>query len=268
MLKKTLYVGAGVALLLGLLFGRDAISYVATGIASVRQSVKDSIPIEVELERAENMITNITPEIRRSRHIIAKEEVEIDRLEKRINGLEDALAQDESNIMRLKADLEGGDSYFVYAGHRYDRGQVNADLENRFERFKTKDATLGNLKKVLAARQKSVAAAREKLGDMVASKRQLEVEIENMRARTKMLEVAKTTSDFKFDDSHLARTQSLLSDIDARIQAEELVVNEATSVNFDEIPLDEPTETKNVTDAITDYFSAPRPNGELVDADL
>ena len=45
MLKKSLYVAGAVALLLGLLFGRDAVSYVSTSVGQLHEQVKDSVPI-------------------------------------------------------------------------------------------------------------------------------------------------------------------------------------------------------------------------------
>ena len=52
MMKKSIYVGAAVALLLGLLFGRDAVSYVSTSVSQLHQSVKDNVPIEFEIDHA------------------------------------------------------------------------------------------------------------------------------------------------------------------------------------------------------------------------
>lgn len=265
MLKKSLYVAAAVALLLGLLFGRDAISYVSTSVGQLHEQVKDSVPIEFELERARNMIKEIDPEIRRSMHLIAKEEVRVDRLAKQIDDLEGKLANKEDEIMTLKADLDTGESYFYYANRRYTRDDVKADLAKRFENFKTNDATLATLQKQLTAREKSLDAARQKLDGMIAAKRQLEVEVENLEARLKMVEVAKTTADFNFDDSHLSRTKELITDIQTRIQTEETLLNNYTEYDS-EIPVSEPEEVKDVTEEITEYFGGSRPSDVLVNA--
>jgi peptidoglycan hydrolase CwlO-like protein len=264
MMKKTIYVGAAAALLLGLLFGRDAVSYVSTSVSRIHQTVKDSVPIEFELERARNMIKDITPEIRRSMHLIAKEEVKVEQLASQIGNLEGQLAKDEENILNRKADLQTGESYYYYAGHRYSRDAVNDDLGKRFNRFKTQDENLGALHKMLGARQQGLEAARTKLNDMMAAKKQLEVEVENLEARLKMIEVAKTTADFHFDDSHLARTKELISEINIRVKTEEKLLGHLSDYEF-EIPVevDEP-EVKDVTDEITDYFGGTRPDHSLV----
>jgi chromosome segregation ATPase len=255
MLKKALFIGGGLALLAVLFFGRDAVSYISTSVAKLHESVKDSVPIEFEIERARKMIKDLVPEIRRNMHLIAKEEVEVERLEKQVAEAEARLTKNRGDLMRLKADLDGGETTFVYANHTYTRGQVTADLESRFARYKTQDATLANLHKVLHARQRGLDAAREKLEGMLAAKRQLEVDVENLEARMKMVEVAQTTSDFNFDDSHLARTKELINEIHTRIDVAEKMVN-ADGYFHDEIPLEAEAETGDVSADIAEYFGA------------
>ncbi len=267
MTKKLMYGGAAAVLLLSLLFGRDVLSYTGTWISEVRQSVKDNVPIEFELERARNMITDITPEIRSSMHAIAKEEVKIEQLASQIENLETQLAQDEETILSRQADLDKGESYYYYAGHRYSRDAVNDDLTKRFTRFKTQDENLGALHKMLDARQRGLDAARTKLNDMMAAKKQLEVEVENLEARLKMVEVAKTTADFSFDDSHLSRTKELINDINLRIKTEENLMGHLSDHEF-EIPVEvEETQSKNISDEITEYFGAARPDHSLVNVE-
>lgn len=263
MFKKMILVGAGSALALGLLFGRDAMSYVATSYGRLHDQVKQNVPIEFEIERAHRMIHDLTPEIRSNMHLIAKEEVDVDKLQRQVDKLNEGLAQDKREVLRLKTDLDDGSQTYQYASHRYTRAQVKADLASRFERFKTQDATREKLEGILRARQKGLEAARAKLDGMLVAKRQLEVDVENLEARLRMVEVAQTTSSFKFDDSQLSRTENLLEDIQTRIEvAEKLVASEGYFA--DEIPLDE-AEVKDVSDEVAAYFSPQQ--GEEIAAD-
>jgi hypothetical protein len=257
MVKKTMFVAGGAVLLLVLLFGRNAFSYVTTTVGWVHDSVKESVPIEFEIQRARSMITDLTPEIRRNMHLIAKEEVEVERLGRQIADNERRLTKERDELMRLKGDLDSGGNHFTYAGHRYSADQVKIDLANRFERYKSNDNTLINLHKVYSARQRSLYAARQKLEGMLAAKRQLEVDVENLEARLKMVEVAQTTSDFNFDNSHLARTKEVISEIRTRIEVNERLVN-ADQHFHDEIPLEEGPEAEDLSDAITRYFGSER----------
>ena len=77
MLKKLLFVGVGLALLLALFMGRDCCSYLSTSMGWMKDSVKESVPVQFEIERARKMIRDLDPEIERNMRKIALEEVEI-----------------------------------------------------------------------------------------------------------------------------------------------------------------------------------------------
>ena len=252
MVKKTMYLGSALVLLLALCFGRNALSYVSTGVDQMSTAVKTSVPISFEIDRAHKMIKSLTPEIRRNYHLIAREEIEVEQLEKKLAESETRLAQDREEMLHLNTELDSDQNYYYLAGHRYTANQVKSDLANRFKHYKTADATSLNLRKVVNARKKGLAAAHDKLNGMLTARRQLEVDIENLEARLKMVEVAQTTSEFNFDDSHLARTRELVQDIDTRIAVAERLIN-AETIFHDRIPLDKPA-TEDVSNQISEYF--------------
>lgn len=267
MLKKVVLAGVGSTLLAGLLFGTDAFSYVSTTASRVHDRVKDNVPVEFELERAHKMIQDLTPEIRRNMHLIAKEEVEVEKLEARVGTLEKKLAGSQMDILRLKNDLDSGETYYTYAGHEYSRSAVQTDLVSRFERFKTQDATRVKLESILRARQQGLDAARAKLDAMLAARRQLEVDVENLEARQKMVEVAQTSSSFAFDDSQLSRTKRLIDDIRTRIEVAERMVDAEGEV-AGEIPLSEPQDT-DISNDVANYFGLTADeDAELAEIDL
>jgi len=252
MLKKSAYVGGAAVLLLVLLFGGDAWSYLRTGMRNTHAAVADQIPIEFQLERARNMIKDLDPEIERNMRTIAKEEVEICGLKEELKSLEGKVAKSESEVLRLTGDLKRGDSHFVYAGKSYSSEQVKTDLENRFNRHKALKSTVDSLAKVVAKREQGLAAAQEKLAAMRAAKGQLEVDVAELAARHQMVQVAQSSSTFKFDNSVLSRAQDTVKDIGTRIKVAETLVN-ADTAPLGEINLEE-KQQKDITEEVTKYF--------------
>lgn len=252
MVKKGLLVGGALLLLLGLFFGRDAISYSKTSLGWVRQSVKDAVSVEFELQRARDMIKGLDPEIRGNMHLIAKEEVEVNSLREKLTEGEKQVSKNKADIDRLNTDLKRGESNFVYCGKSYTAKQVENDLTNRFEQFKVKEATIGKLRQILAARENGLAAGREKLKAMQSAKSQLEIDVANLEARLEMVKVAQSTSNFNFDDSRLGRTKELVKEISTRIDVSEKLVNAETTYPG-QISLEE-TKTSNISEQITEYF--------------
>ncbi|MBI3840030.1 MAG: hypothetical protein HY288_19075 [Planctomycetia bacterium] len=264
MIKKALVTVGGLGLLMVLFFGRDAASYIRTSAGWVKDTVKSSVPIEFEIERARRMVKNLIPDIRRNMHVIAQEEVEVERLDKQITQTSATLEKDRTEMLRLKTDLAATQPVYQYAGRSYTAKDVKADLANRFERYKTHDATLASLRDIQAARRKSLDAARQKLEGMLVAKRQLEVDVENLEARFKMVEVAQTTCDFNIDDSQLGRVKDLITEVRTRLNVAERLVNTEGELH-EEIPLSAP-QSDNIIDQITEYFSAEKDGTKVAEA--
>ena len=252
MLKKLL-IGGGVVVALVVLFHvTDAESYVKTSASCVKDSVKDAVPIEFQLKRARGMVRDIVPEVRKNMHVIAREEVEVERLAKQIDAAEKSAAQAKSEMMRLKSDLEKGEEAYTYSGRVYTVSEVKKDLSNRFERYQTSEATLESLKAIHDAREKRLQAARKKLENMLASRSQLLVEIENLEARLQMVSATQAGSEYHFDDSQLGRVKELVSDLRTRLSVAERLVN-AENRFHDEIPLEEEA-PEDIVDRVAEYF--------------
>jgi chromosome segregation ATPase len=259
-------VGTAAGLLVAtLLFGRDVVSYVRTSVGYMTSSVTDSVPMEFQIERARGMIDGLVPEIRKNMHVIAKEEVEVEKLRTQIADAEVNLERDQAELKRLAGDLSTGDEVFHYAGRKYTPAQVKADLANRFERYKVSEATLGSLREICDARERSLDAARQKLEGMLATKRQLEVEVENLDAELQMVAAAQTTAEYNFDDSKLGRVKELIEDLRTRLEVAQRMVN-AEGYYQGEIPLDE-TPPEDIASQVTEYFGLGQPGAKTLAKD-
>ncbi len=254
MIKKAVVTVAGLALLSVLFFGRDAASYVFTSVGWVKDSVKAQVPIEFEIERARRMVKNLVPDIRKNMHVIAQEEVEIERLDKEIVKTESTMTRSKAEIMKLKDDLAKAQPVYHYAGRTYPVRAVKLDLANRFERYKTHDAMLASLHEIQSARRRSLDAARQKLENMLVARRQLEVDVENLEAQFKMLQVAQTMSEHNIDDSQLGRVKDLIADIRTRLTVAERLAN--TPLIDGEIPVSTfEGDGNDILDEVTEYFT-------------
>jgi hypothetical protein len=97
---------------------------------------------------------------------------------------------------------------------------------------------------------------------MLAAKRQLEVECENLDARLKMVEVSQTASELNVDESRLGRAKELVAELRSRLQvAEKLVGSESTFQG--EIQLDE-AGTEDIVDQVAEYFDGEAPAAQPV----
>lgn len=217
MLKKAIIGIAATGLISTFVFGRDVFSYIKTFGCSARNALKAEVPIEFEMQRARDMVENLVPEIRKCMHVIAEEEVNVEHLKRDIAAAGSALGKQKDEILALRSDLGKGQQTYQYASRVYTAGDVKRDLATRFERFKVAEATLGSKQQMLSAREKSVAAAREQLENYLVTKRDLEVQIENLDARLKTLQAAQSASTVQLDNSQLARAKKLIGDLNKQL---------------------------------------------------
>lgn len=260
MIKKTLLAGGALALLIALVFGRSAMSYVKTGVGMARDTVRNSVSVEFDLKRARDEIKSLEPEIRKNIERIANEEAQIGKLDRKVTRADEDLAQMKSEILRLTNDLETNSSnYFVYTKDdggelSFTREHVKRELKARFSAYQSKDQEKSHYADILEARKETLMAAQEKLVAMRDAKSSLEVDVERLEAKLEMVKVAKAKSEFKFDDSKLSRVRKLIEDIDTRIEVESKLADSSNQYPL-RIPLGEETGSVDITEKVHDYFS-------------
>src|SRR3954468_7016865 len=252
MFKRAILVGTGVCVTSLVLFGRDAASYVKTSYRRVTSTVQDQVPIDFQIDRARQMVKDLDPEIRNSMHVIAKEEVALEQLNQQLAGNQDKADKEKKDILHLQADLGEKKSVLQSPTPTYSCDEVKQALARRFSRFKVADDTLASMKQMRDARQKNLDAAQQKLSAMVNARRKLEVDVQNLEAKRKLVEVAQASSDYVFDDSQLARAKDLINDIRTRLDVAAKLANADVNVQS-EIPLNEAAPA-DITDQVTEYF--------------
>jgi hypothetical protein len=252
MIKKAILVATGLGVTTLVLFGRDAASYVSTTYHKLTDSVQESVPVEFQIDRARQMVKDLEPEIRNSMHVIAKEEVALEQLNQQIANNQSKADKDKGDILRLQADLSSNKNTYRYASRSYSSDEVKQDLSRRFSRFKVADDTLASMKSMRDAREKNLDAAQQKLAAMINARHKLDVDIQNLEAKRKLVEVAQASSEYVFDDTQLARCKELIGDIRTRLDVAAKLANADVSVET-EIPLDDATPV-DITEQVTEYF--------------
>ncbi|MEX2317494.1 MAG: hypothetical protein WD669_10110 [Pirellulales bacterium] len=262
MIKKVLFLGVGLALASVVLYGTSAKSYLKTGYHRLTNSVNETVPVEFQIDRARQMVRDLEPEIRNSMHVIAKEEVAVEQLKKQVEAAQSQAEKEKGDIMRLQADLGKNKDIYRYASRTYTVGEVKDDLARRFSRFKVSDDTLASMKQMRDAREKNLDAAQQKLAAMINARRKLDIDIQNLEAKRKLVEVAQASSEYVFDDSQLARAKELITDIRTRLDVAAKLANADVNVQT-EIALDDATPS-DITDQVAEYFGIGEKPKEVV----
>lgn len=240
MIRKTMKIGvvslAGLTLVAGLLFGTELGSYVWTSANTVRTAVKDHVPIEFELQRARDLLEEIIPEMQANVGLIAKEEVEIANLKEDIDRSRDSMAVEKVRITKLGDALKTQRASYTFGGAQYTHDQVKGELARAFDRYKEAEIVLAGKQRLLDTRQKSLQAAMQMLERTRSEKARLEDRIAALDSQYRLVKAASTTSKVQLDNSKLAQTEKLISDVKKRLDvAERVLAHEARFVQPIEI---------------------------------
>ncbi len=239
LVKKSIVTGLAVLGAAGVVFGTQAWSYVRTGVNNVQNAVQAEVPIAFELDRARDEVQLLLPEIRKSLHVVAEEQVEVEHLKAALEAKGAALAEQQQSLVTLTADLKSDRQHFVYAGSNYDRPELEKDLAERFNRFKIAEESLKKEREMLVMKERALNIHRDTLEKMLSQKKTMELELDRLQARLRTVESRKQITSLSIDDSKLAQVKSMIGTIDKKLDVEDAVLD--AEGNFsDLIPITKP----------------------------
>jgi len=213
-MKKGL-VGAGLAALaLGLLFGSKAPSYVKTAFHKVRHNVDRSVPIQFEIDRARSELADLKPAIEQNIENVARAEEDVKELRSEIVAFRTNLDRETRDMLALRRELGSGD--IRRTGATYTEDEVKKELKGRLDHCRQSQRTLSEMEKTLRLKEDAVKSARLQLKSFIEQKVTLEREIDEVEARQRSIEVARTTNEFRFDDSALGKVKQTIKELKKR----------------------------------------------------
>lgn len=241
------------------LFGRYFGSYAQTTTRSVRESVRRTVPLDFELQRARDMINEVIPELRANIRTIAREEVEVDRLKLEVVDAESDLAIRRQNVTELKNELETHQVSYVIDGKDMSRQQLAERLASQFEQYKRSKSIVTSKQRLLATRRRSLEAAQLLLERTLSRKAELEQQVEALVAQHRLMKARAATSDFHFDDSQLGQAEKLMSELAVRLETASRVLDHELEYYGDTIPveLEEEHGNENLLAEIEAQFGEP-----------
>ena len=266
---KTVKAGLATLGIAAVVFGTQAWSYIRTGVSNVQNAVQSEVPIAFELDRARNEVQQLLPEIRRSLHVVAEEQVDVEHLKAALDTKGAALAEQQQSLVTLTADLKSDRQHFVYAGSNYDRVELEKDLAERFSRFKIAEESLKKEREMLVMKERALTVHRDTLEKMLSQKKTMELELDRLQARLRTVESRKQITSLSIDDSKLAQVKSMIGTIDKKLDVEDAILD--AEGNFsDLIPITKPAiSTVDIVAAVEAHLGtqppAP-PEVELVNA--
>jgi chromosome segregation ATPase len=219
LVKKGLVGAALGAGTLFLVFGTHAPSYVKAAFHKVRRDAHNRVPVRFDIDRARDDIARLVPAIRENMEVLARVDVEAERLGREIDATRANLDRETKAMLAARDNLKKGE--FRLAGHArvlYTEAELKADLGRRLDNVKRIGNTLASKEATYKAKQTEVGALRQQLETTIATKKTLTTKLDEIEARLRMIEATQTKNEFDFDDSALARAKETVTDLEKRLE--------------------------------------------------
>lgn len=238
-----------------LLVGLPFLSYVRTSAASVREAVKNSVPIEFELQRAKDMVDAILPELQTQVRMIAQEEVEIAALEADVNQSNERLDREQVQLTKLRNEMRTQLVSFEVGGREWSRSQMTEQLARRLDRYKSGQLALAGKERLLDKRKESLTAALSALDSMRHRKAELEHKVEALAAQARILNASQHEAGIHIDGSELSQADQLVREIETRLDVAKRVLDHEQDIFAIDLERDEISEEQVLAD-FDDYFDS------------
>ncbi|QDU71258.1 hypothetical protein [Mucisphaera calidilacus] len=212
---------AGTVVLGGLVFGTELGSYASTSWNSMTTSIRDSVPLEIELQRARDLLDQIIPEMRANIRVIAEEEVELQGLSREIDKASVRLSDQRAGVEHLRSMLAVEHASYRVGNHHVSRDEVRSDLARRFALLQEAEASVEAKRRLFKGRQAALDAAISALEKTRVQKAELEAQIEALDAQHRLIQAASVGSGTSIDQSKIAQTNDLISQIRKRLDVAE-----------------------------------------------
>jgi septal ring factor EnvC (AmiA/AmiB activator) len=223
-IKFIVLTAAGTLIVGGVLFGRDLFSYVTSSARSVRAAVAENVPIEFQLRRAKDLVSDIVPEMQANIRLIAQQEVEITSLKADIEQSQKNLGDERVRVAKLRDGLTSSNVSFAYGNVTYTRDQLKEDLARRFDCLKEAEVVLAGKERLLQNRERSLAAAIQALDRTRSQKALLESQIASLEGQHQLIKAASVGTNIELDRSKLAQSEKLIADIKKQLDVAERVL--------------------------------------------
>ena len=265
MIKKVLAGVVGAVVLGVVVYGTSFFGYLRTAKDEIQKAADDAVPMDFKLADAERMVKELDPEIKRVMTLVAKQQVDVDDLNKSVAKKEADLGKAKEQILALKSELDKGEKEYVFEGQNYSADQVRTDLDGKFTRFKRDTEMVNREKELLKARQEALTINEGRLDEMITAKRDLESQMEFLKSRVETEKAAEALGKSEIIDSNskMAKAQKVIADLNKKLDVNDKV-RAAEGRLATDIKVPEKKEIKNVSQEIENFFGdEAKPKTEL-----
>lgn len=218
---KVFVVGAGLLGLSG--FGIvEALEYAQVARNNVKEAVKDSIPLSVEIDRMQVILDKMDQQVGQQKYAAAKAQVALEDAEAAVGHSRhdcDSLLSDMKKLRMIQSSGTKTACGAIQVGaYKVSAEDVNQALSNKLAGWKAKSAALTEQEASLERQRSAYRTLATRFEDWSQKRQLLSHRVEALRARNTAQQAGSGAVDSSFDTTDLARAAQLADDIEHKLR--------------------------------------------------
>jgi peptidoglycan hydrolase CwlO-like protein len=250
-----------------------------TGKRMIEEKINEAQSMETKLNLLETQIHGLDEEIMDLKTEVVRRKVDVEYMQR-------ILSEKELNLMELKESLdkaakllEQQRDYYVIGHRRYSFEEVSRDAAEKLKLYKIQEETLGNLKRTLETKGKTLVLAEQNVAkgesvkaELNAKLKHLDAQLERYKAKeiyAETVRVDDTGVEFK---TLIGKTQKMLSEFEKQLEVKDRLLEERIRLGGEyvggidyEAP-NEPESAEDIAGEIKIYFN--KSNAKSIAMDL
>jgi len=180
MCKKVLIAAVAVVVALAVVKGTWVGSHLRLWRQNLQTAVRDRIPPEQEIQRLRMELDNLAREDDKHFDRVARQAVDVSKIERQVSLVKKDLAERESHIRGLRTSLTGQDKFVTYKGEQWSRDDMQARLRLSAQSFQSEEERLRSLESQLAAKRQVYELNKKKLSELKLARQQMLTELQRL----------------------------------------------------------------------------------------
>jgi chromosome segregation ATPase len=218
MFKKVLIATLAVVFGLAVIKGTWIGSHFRLNCGKVRAWVNDRIPPEQEIARLRMEIDNLSKNDEEYYDKVAKQKVEVSKLERAVETLKKDLGKRETSIRAMRESLTGTGEHVNFNGARYERTSLLDQVRLDARAFQADENTLRAKEDKLKAMKRNLSINLEKLNKLKIVRQQMSTDLQNLETALAEERQAQAQADSTLDDAAYQRIRKDMDSIRDKIE--------------------------------------------------
>jgi chromosome segregation ATPase len=218
MFKKVLIATLAVVFGLAVIKGTWIGSHLRLNCSKVRAWVKDRVPPEKEIERLKMEIRNLEQNDEEYFDKVAKQRVDVRKLERAVENLKKDLSRRETGIREMRETLTGTGEYVTFNGNRYERASLVEQIRLDARAFQADEATLKSKEEKLKAMKRNLSITEKKFNDLKVVRQQMSTELQLLENALVEERQAQAQAESTIDDAGYQRIRKDMDSIRDKIE--------------------------------------------------